>query len=115
VGKRISIRHTRTLLHAALSGKLTGATFRHDPVFGFEVPTECEGVPAQILDPAATWPNREAYDQKYAGLAARFIQNFKLLAAGCPPEVLAGGPKGFRATGHSVRDGEKALPLATPR
>jgi phosphoenolpyruvate carboxykinase (ATP) len=94
VGKRISIRHTRTLLNAALSGKLQGVEFRQDPVFGFHVPTECEGVPSQILDPAATWPNREAYDQKYAALAARFIQNFKLMADGCPPEVVQGGPKG---------------------
>jgi len=93
VGKRISIRHTRTLLHAALSGKLEGASFRDDPVFGFQVPTACEGVPAQILDPAATWPNREAYRQKYAMLAARFVQNFKLMADGCPPEVLQGGPR----------------------
>jgi len=93
VGKRISIRHTRNLLGAALSGKLTGVSFRADPVFGFEVPTECEGVPAQILDPAGTWPNREAYAQKYASLAARFIQNFKLMADGCPREVLEGGPR----------------------
>jgi phosphoenolpyruvate carboxykinase (ATP) len=93
VGKRISIRHTRTLLHAALSGKLQGATFREDPVFGFQVPTECDGVPAQILDPAATWPNREAYRQKYATLAARFVRNFKLMADGCPAEVLQGGPR----------------------
>jgi phosphoenolpyruvate carboxykinase (ATP) len=93
VGKRISIRHTRRLLDAALSGKLRGASFRDDPVFGFQVPTECDGVPAQILDPAATWPNREAYNQKYATLAARFIQNFKLMADGCPPEVLQGGPR----------------------
>jgi phosphoenolpyruvate carboxykinase (ATP) len=93
VGKRISIRHTRNLLDAALSGKLQGVAFRADPVFGFQVPTECEGVPAQILDPAATWPNREAYAQKYASLAARFIQNFKLMADGCPREVLEGGPR----------------------
>jgi phosphoenolpyruvate carboxykinase (ATP) len=94
VGKRISIRHTRTLLNSALSGKLQAVEFRQDPVFGFQVPTECEGVPAQLLDPAATWPNREAYNQKYAALAARFIQNFKLMADGCPPEVVQGGPKG---------------------
>jgi len=93
VGKRISIRHTRHLLDAALSGKLQWVAFREDPVFGFQVPTECEGVPSQILDPAATWPNREAYSQKYASLAARFIQNFKLMQDGCPREVLEGGPR----------------------
>jgi phosphoenolpyruvate carboxykinase (ATP) len=92
VGKRISIRYTRALLHAALTGKLDGVEFRQDPVFGFEVPVECEGVPTQILDPAAAWPNREAYDRKYATLAARFVQNFQLMSDGCPEEVRKGGP-----------------------
>ncbi|MGA3019514.1 MAG: phosphoenolpyruvate carboxykinase (ATP) [Bryobacteraceae bacterium] len=93
VGKRISIRYTRALLNAALTGKLSAVEFRQDPVFGFEVPVECEGVPAQILDPAAAWPNREAYDRKYATLAARFVQNFQLIGDGCPEEVRNGGPR----------------------
>jgi phosphoenolpyruvate carboxykinase (ATP) len=93
VGKRISIRHTRALLEAALGGKLANVQFRVDPVFGFEVPLECEGVPSQILDPANTWPNREAYDQHYDMLAARFIENFKLLRDGCPANVVDAGPK----------------------
>jgi phosphoenolpyruvate carboxykinase (ATP) len=93
LGKRISIRHTRALLNAALSGKLTNVPFRADPVFGFEVPTECEGIPSQILDPASTWPSRDEYDQKYQALAARFIENFKLMTEGCPEEIIQAGPK----------------------
>jgi phosphoenolpyruvate carboxykinase (ATP) len=93
VGKRISIRHTRALLNAALNGKLASVQFREDPVFQFEVPVECESVPAQILDPAAAWPNREAYAQKYATLAARFVQNFQLIRDECPAEVPGGGPR----------------------
>ena len=93
VGNRISIRHTRALLDAALSGRLDGVEYRPDPVFGFEVPTECAGIPAQILDPASSWPSREDYDRKYASLAARFIENFKLMSDGCPAAVLQGGPK----------------------
>jgi phosphoenolpyruvate carboxykinase (ATP) len=92
VGKRIGIRYTRALLNAALAGKLSGVPFRPDPVFGFEVPVECEGVPSQILDPAAAWPNREAYDRKYATLAARFVQNFQLMGDECPEDVKKGGP-----------------------
>ncbi|OFW12182.1 MAG: phosphoenolpyruvate carboxykinase (ATP) [Acidobacteria bacterium RIFCSPLOWO2_02_FULL_67_36] len=92
VGKRISIRHTRALLNAALTGSLQAVPFRTDRVFGFEVPLACEGVPADILDPAETWPSRAEYDAKYDALAARFIANFKLFAEGCPPEVLAAGP-----------------------
>ena len=92
MGKRISIRYTRALLNAALAGKLSSVRFRQDPVFRFEVPVECEGVPARILDPAAAWPNREAYAQKYAALAARFVQNFQLIGDECPEEVRGGGP-----------------------
>ena len=92
VGKRISIRHTRALLNDALSGELRQAPFRTDPVFGFQVPLECRGVPSDLLDPAQTWPSRAEYDAKYDALAARFIENFKLFADGCPPEVLAAGP-----------------------
>jgi phosphoenolpyruvate carboxykinase (ATP) len=93
VGKRISIRHTRALLNAALTGKLDAVTFRADPVFGFDVPAECEGVPAQILNPANTWPNRQDYDRKYQALAARFIENFKLMTEGCPEDVVKAGPR----------------------
>jgi phosphoenolpyruvate carboxykinase (ATP) len=93
VGKRISIQHTRTLLDTALSGKLNNVKFRVDPVFGFEVPKTCEGVPSNILDPASTWGTREEYFRKYDALAARFIENFKLMKDGCPPRVAEFGPK----------------------
>lgn len=93
VGKRISIRHTRALLNAALSGKLNAVRFRTDPIFGFDVPEECDGVPAQILDPANTWPSRAEYDRKYQALTARFVENFKLMADGCPRDMVLAGPR----------------------
>jgi phosphoenolpyruvate carboxykinase (ATP) len=93
IGKRISIRHTRALLDAALSGALKDVAYRKDPVFGFEVPLHCDGVPSEILDPANTWGSRTEYEKKYDALAARFIDNFKILAAGCPPEVASAGPR----------------------
>jgi len=80
-------------LNAALSGKLGSVPFRADPVFGFEVPTECEGVPSQILDPSQTWGDRDAYYRHYYALATRFIENFKLMADGCPAEIVQAGPK----------------------
>ncbi len=98
VGKRISIRHTRNLLNAALSGSLLKVPYRKDPIFGFEVPMECEGVPPEILDPANTWPSREEYFKKYDALAARFIENFKLMMEGCPEEIVQHGPKRLTST-----------------
>jgi phosphoenolpyruvate carboxykinase (ATP) len=96
VGKRISIRHTRSLLSDALNGKLREVKYRTDPIFGFEVPTECEGVPGELLDPGSAWSSRQEYMHKYDALAARFIENFKLFSTGCPDEVIAAGPKRAR-------------------
>ena len=93
VGKRIAIRHTRALLDAALTGRLKTAAYRPDSVFGFEVPVAFEGIPQQILDPAGAWPSREDYDRKYRALAARFMENFKLIKDGCPENVVQGGPR----------------------
>ena len=93
IGKRIGIKHTRALLDAALTGKLNGVAFEADPVFGCDVPTECPGVPSQILNLANTWSNRADYDRKYHALAARFVENFKLMADGCPGDVVKFGPR----------------------
>lgn len=93
VGKRISIQHTRTLLNDALNGKLDKVEYYQDPVFGFEVPKACPGVPSELLNPASTWGNREEYYRKYDALAARFIENFKLMTDGCPPHIVEFGPR----------------------
>jgi len=92
VGKRISIGYTRTILNAALTGSLLGKEFTTDPIFGFEIPLSCEGVPFEMLDPLSSWPSREEYMSKYRQLAARFIDNFKKFASDCPPEVVEAGP-----------------------
>jgi phosphoenolpyruvate carboxykinase (ATP) len=93
VGKRISIRHTRNLLNAALTGKLAGVEYYQDPVFGFEVPKTCPEVPESVLQPWSSWPSREEYDKRYQDLAMRFIQNFAKFTDGTPQEVIDAGPK----------------------
>ena len=93
VGKRISIRHTRNLLNAALEGKLDKVEYRKDKLFGFEVPLSCPDVPSDVLDPSKSWGNHDEYWKKYDALAARFVENFKLFAKGCSEEVLKAGPK----------------------
>jgi phosphoenolpyruvate carboxykinase (ATP) len=93
VGKRISIKYTRTLLNDALNGKLKKVKYKKDPIFGFEVPVECPGIPDDVLDPSRSWPNKNAYKQKYIQLARLFIENFKKFMDECPEEVLNAGPK----------------------
>jgi phosphoenolpyruvate carboxykinase (ATP) len=93
VGKRISIKHTRNLLNAALDGKLDDVEYRKDKLFGFEVPLTCPDVPEDVLKPSTSWGDKNEYWKRYDSLAARFIENFKLFEHGCSDEVFDAGPK----------------------
>src|SRR5688572_5263739 len=93
VGNRISIKHTRALLSAALNGELSKVKFNIDPVFGYEVPTSCPDVPAEVLDPSSSWADKAAYEKGYKELAGRFVENFAKFADGTPKEIIESGPK----------------------
>ncbi len=92
VGKRISIRHTRALLDAALDGRLADVEYRVDPLFKYEVPLTCPNVPEKVLTPEASWPDFDAYRMKYKQLGSLYVENFRKFADDCPPEVCACGP-----------------------
>jgi phosphoenolpyruvate carboxykinase (ATP) len=92
VGKRISIRHTRALLSAALSGKLEDVKYTKDPIFGFLVPMSCPDVPNEVLSPASSWGDKKEYDRRYKDLAMRFKENFAKFADHTPHEILDAGP-----------------------
>ncbi|MBL8099948.1 MAG: phosphoenolpyruvate carboxykinase (ATP) [Anaerolineales bacterium] len=93
VGKRISIKYTRALLTAALNGELNKVKYKVDPVFGYEVPTSCPDVPAEVLDPSSSWSDKAAYEKGYKELAKRFVDNFTKFADGTPKEIIEAGPK----------------------
>src|SRR5580698_10150897 len=71
-GKRMSLKHTRAIVHAALDGKLDRVKFVTEPAFGLQIPIRCPDVPAEILNPRNAWANKQAYDRQAADLAARF-------------------------------------------
>ena len=93
VGKRISIKYTRALLAAVLSGKLDVVKYKQDPVFGFDVPLTCPNVPDEVLDPSLSWSDKKEYDRRYKELAIRFKKNFERFEEGTPREVVEAGPK----------------------
>lgn len=93
VGQRISLKHTRRMVTAALSGELDHVETRLDPIFGFKVPVSCPDVPSEILDPKKTWDDPAAYDAKARELAKAFQANFQAKYAGLAPEVRAAGPR----------------------
>jgi phosphoenolpyruvate carboxykinase (ATP) len=83
---------TRAIIDAIHNGTLAKAPTQKDPVFGFEVITECPGVPSEVLIPRNTWADKAGYDAAANKLATLFINNFKTYAAGASEEVCAAGP-----------------------
>ena len=75
-GKRISIKDTRGIIDAILSGAIASAPTKKIPHFDFEVPTELPGVDSGILDPRDTYADASQWDEKAKDLAGRFIKNF---------------------------------------
>jgi phosphoenolpyruvate carboxykinase (ATP) len=92
IGKRISIQYTRAMLTAALSGHLANVSYTQDPVFGFEVPDKCPGVPDDVLNPVRAWPSESEYTIRYHDLASRFIDNFRKFEDEADPEIRNSGP-----------------------
>jgi phosphoenolpyruvate carboxykinase (ATP) len=62
-GKRIKLANTRVIIDAIHSGALVTAKTQRDPVFGFDVVTECPNVPAEILIPLNVWTDKAAFDE----------------------------------------------------
>lgn len=92
-GHRMPIKITRALLNAALDGSLNSAEFRVDPNFGFKVPIAVAGVDGTILDPRATWADKDAYDATAQKLVGLFIENFSEFADHVDQSVLESAPK----------------------
>ena len=93
-GKRISIKDTRGIIDAILSGAILTAPTKTIPTFNFEVPTELPGVDSHILDPRDTYANVADWEAKAADLAARFTKNFvKYTGNEAGKALVAAGPE----------------------
>jgi phosphoenolpyruvate carboxykinase (ATP) len=92
VGRRISLTHTRAIIDAIHNGELATAKTARDPVFGFDVVTECPGVPKEILVPRGAWADPAAYDAAAKALAGLFRENFRKYESGASAEIKAAGP-----------------------
>lgn len=92
VGKRINIKYSRAMVTAALTGELDDVKYRHDELFNLDIPTKCQNVPFEILDPKNTWIDKDSYDLSARKLAQMFIDNFDKLKD-VPKEIRGAGPK----------------------
>jgi phosphoenolpyruvate carboxykinase (ATP) len=92
VGNRMKLSYTRSMITAAIEGKLDNVNYETLPIFELEIPTECEGVPSDILNPRNTWDDKVAYDEKANSLAKQFVENFKQFEAETSEEILSAAP-----------------------
>jgi phosphoenolpyruvate carboxykinase (ATP) len=91
-GSRIKLRYTRAIIDAIHSGALASAPTQPDPVFGFEVVTECPDVPSKCLLPENTWADKEAFRATAQKLARLFTTNFEKFSDGVTADIVSGGP-----------------------
>ena len=93
-GKRISIKDTRAIIDAILSGDIEKADTIKLPIFDLEVPTALPGVDTNILDPRNTYADKAQWDEKAKDLADRFVKNFdKYTDTPAGEALVKAGPK----------------------
>jgi phosphoenolpyruvate carboxykinase (ATP) len=93
VGERMSIKDTRACIDSILNGSIKDATFRKDPVFGFDVPTSLPGIDSSVLDPKSTWADKDAFDETAKKLAQMYVDNFKKYEGKGSVDYTQFGPK----------------------
>lgn len=92
VGKRISLEYTRAIITAILDGKLNDVDYNRHAIFGLMVPSQCPGVPMDLLNPKGTWEDKEAYEKAAHKLAGFFADNFKKYSTLVNKEIALAGP-----------------------
>ena len=78
VGERMSIRHTRAMVRAALDGTLAAVgDARPIRTSACRCRSACPDVPGEVLNPKNTWKDKKAYDSAARDVAQRFEANFQ--------------------------------------
>ncbi len=92
VGSRMKLSYTRAMVTAAIEGQLDDVAYELDSIFNVYIPTECPGVPQDLLKPINTWQDKDAYLIKARELAQLFNKNILKFGNAIPAEVISAGP-----------------------
>ncbi len=95
VGKRMNLKITRAIIDAILDGSVESAQFETMPIFKFQLPTQLNNVPSEILNPRNAWQDKAGYDAALQKLAGQFDKNFQKFVGTAEGQRLANaaGPK----------------------
>ena len=76
-GKRISIKDTRNMINAILSGNINEKNAGIIPYLNLTYPKTIDGVDSLLLDPRNTYADKSLWEAKAKSLSKMFIQNFE--------------------------------------
>jgi len=93
VGRRMKLEYTRSMITAALDGKLDEVSYYPHNLFRLMMPASCPGVPSLFLDPELSWKDKEAYLKTANKLAGFFVSNFKKYSEYVSQDILLAGPQ----------------------
>lgn len=97
VGKRMSLKTTRSILDAIHDGSLENEEYHEIPGFKLNVPKNCKNVDPTILNPINTWKHQSVFNLMSKKLAGEFIDNFEKYVDGTPEHVLENGGPDMKA------------------
>jgi len=92
-GSRMKLPYTRAMITAALNGDLDHVNYKNHSIFHVALPSECPGVPSEVLSPRETWNDDEGYYKKANQLAEAFNKNFEKFSEHANQEILDAAPK----------------------
>jgi phosphoenolpyruvate carboxykinase (ATP) len=108
---RMDIPITRGVITAILDGSINDAEWSTDEYFGFEIPSEVNGVESAVLNPAVAWEDKESFDETSRQLCEMFAQNFKQYEDGMGEDLTQFGPV-TAAAAATTRSSVAPLPAA---
>jgi phosphoenolpyruvate carboxykinase (ATP) len=77
VGKRISLKDTRTIISAILNDELLDCETEIVKPFNLSIPKHINNINDAILNPQNSWEDKNAYNENAEQLAKFFIKNFE--------------------------------------
>jgi phosphoenolpyruvate carboxykinase (ATP) len=76
-GKRISLKNTRAIIDAIISGEIDQSETAKIPFLNLTIPTALPNVSEGILDPRDTYKDKAEWETKAKDLSSRYIKNFE--------------------------------------
>ena len=76
-GERFSIKDTRAIIDAIMSGAIERSNIVTIPIFNLKIPKNIDGIDSKLLDPRLSYKKSIEWTLKASKLAEKFVANFE--------------------------------------